>query len=79
MKEEIRFVQNKNEALEKGHIAHVKDVSDKPLDEHEITLQEFIPSGLKRTKLAYMIYGVSKSRGKGLGYCKKPFNPRLKP
>lgn len=73
LKEELKYVQNKNEALERDHIAHVKDVSDKTFDKHEIPLQEFILIGLQRTKLASMIYGVSRSKGEGLGYHKKTF------
>lgn len=76
LKEELNSVQNKNEAVERDHSAHVKIVSDKILDKHEITLQEFILTGLERTKLVSMIYGVSRSIGEGLSYHKKSFNLR---
>lgn len=49
-------------------IALVKEVSDKPLDKHEMALQEFIMNGFNRTKFASMIYGVCKSKGEGLSY-----------
>lgn len=52
LKEELNYVQNKNEALENDHIAIVKEVSDKRHDEHEMALQEFIINGFNRTKLA---------------------------
>ena len=51
-------------------------MSDKPPDEREMALQEFIMIGFSITKFAYMIYGVSMSKGKGLGYSIDPFNPR---
>lgn len=76
LKEELKSVQNKNEVVERDHIALVKDVSDKIIDKNEIALQEFILTGLKRTKLASMIYGVIRSRGESLGYHQNPFNPR---
>lgn len=41
-----------------------------------MALQEFILIGLKRTKLASIIDGVSRNQGEGLDYHKKPFNPR---
>lgn len=78
LKDELKYVQNKNEDLERDHNAPVKDVSDKILDKHEIDLQEFILTGLEITKLASMIYGVSRSKGEGMGYCQKPFNLRTK-
>lgn len=68
MKVELKYSQNKNESLERDNIALVKEVSDKPLDEHETTLQKFIITSFNRTKLASMIYGVSRSKGEGLGY-----------
>lgn len=35
-------------------------VSDKSLSKHEMTLQNFIITGIERTKLASIIHGVSK-------------------
>lgn len=55
MKEELNYVQSKIEALEKDHITLVKEVYDKPLDEHEMALQEFIITDFNRTKLASMM------------------------
>lgn len=49
---------------------------DKTLDEHEMTLQEFIIIGFNMTKIISMIYGVSISKGAGLVYSQKPFNLR---
>lgn len=62
LKEELKSFQNKNEAFERNHIAPVKDVCDKNLDKHEMDLQEFILTGLKRTKFASTVYGVSRRR-----------------
>lgn len=38
LKDELKSIQNKNEAIKKDHTALVKEVSDKPLDESEIDL-----------------------------------------
>lgn len=50
---------------------------DKPIDEHEMALQDFIITGFNRTKLASMIFGVSRSKEEGLGYLQKYFNTRF--
>lgn len=54
----------------------MNNMSDKPLDKNELALKNFIIYGYERTKLASMIYGVSKSKGGGLGYHQKPYNSR---
>lgn len=77
LKEELNNVQSKKEFLEKDHIALVKEVYDKPLDDHEMALQEFILNGFNRTKLDCMIYGVSISKSECLGYSQKSFNHRF--
>ena len=68
LKDELKASQKKIVSLERDHIAQVNKVSDKPLSEHEMALQEFIIYGFKITKLASMIYGVSKSKGEGIVY-----------
>lgn len=55
----------------------MKNMSDKSMDKNELDLWDFIISGYDRTKLASIIYGVSKSNGERLGYHKKPYNPRF--
>lgn len=77
LKGELNFVQSKNEALEKDNIFLVYEVFDKPLDEHEMALQEFIINGFNRFKLTPMIYGVSRRKVEGLGYSQKSFNLRF--
>lgn len=52
-----------------------QDMSDKPLDNNELAFQNFIIYGFERAKPGSMIYGVSKSKGEGLRYHKKPYNP----
>lgn len=47
-------------------------MSDKPLDTNQLALQNLVIFGYERTKLTSMIYGVSKSKGEGLGYHHKP-------
>lgn len=76
LKEELKISQNKVESLEKDHITLVNKICDKNLSEHDIALRDFIITNLERTKLASMIYGVSKSKGKGLGYNEKCSNSK---
>lgn len=68
LKDELKSSQNKNEALERDHISLVKEVSDKLLDEREMTLLDFIITDFNKIKLASIVYGVSRSKGGGLGY-----------
>ncbi|KAI5434233.1 hypothetical protein KIW84_021195, partial [Lathyrus oleraceus] len=63
--------------LEKGHITLVNKLSDKNLNEREIALQECIISGMERIKFASIIYGVSKSKGKGMSYDKNKDKAQL--
>lgn len=51
-------------------------MSDKPFSEYEMALQEFVISAFKRTKIAFMIYSISRRRGEGLGYSKIFFSSR---
>jgi hypothetical protein len=46
-------------------------LSEKINDDHENALQEFIRNGIKRSKLASMIYHVSRNKGEGIGYSKQ--------
>lgn len=66
MNEELNYVQNKNEALEKDHIALVKEVADKPLDEPKMAIQEYTINGFNIIELASVIYGLSRSKRKSL-------------
>lgn len=77
LKEELKISQNKVETFEKDHITLVSKLSDKNLNEHELALQDFIMTGLERTKLASIIYGVSNSKGKGIGYNEKCVKTQL--
>jgi len=42
--------------------------SGKTLSEHEIALEDFIISGIDRSKVASMIYNIYKNNGKGIGF-----------
>jgi len=42
--------------------------SGKTLSEHEIALEDFIISGIDRSKVAFMIYIIYKNNGKGIGF-----------
>lgn len=55
----------------------MKNMYDKPLNKNELVLQDFIEFGYDRIKLASIIYGVSKSKGEGLSYHHKLYNPRI--
>lgn len=70
VKEELKSSQDKIESLKWIHIA-LGNKDDKPLSEHEISLQEFITISIERTKLSSMFYEVSKSKWEGMGYNKR--------
>jgi len=40
----------------------------KSLSKHEIALEDFIISGIDRSKVAYMIYSIYKNNGKGIAF-----------
>jgi len=40
----------------------------KSLSKHEIALEDFIISGIDRSKVAYMIYSIYRNNGKGIGF-----------
>ena len=40
----------------------------KPLSEHEIALEDYIMSGIDRSRVASMIYNIYKNSGKGIGF-----------
>lgn len=46
----------------------MKNMSNKSLDKSELAIRDSIISGYDRIKLASIIYGVSNSKGGGLGY-----------
>jgi hypothetical protein len=42
--------------------------SKKPLNEKDISLQEFTVTDIDRSKVAYMIYNVRRNKGEGIGF-----------
>jgi len=40
----------------------------KPFSNHEIALEDFIMSGIDRSRVASMIYNIYKNNGKGIGF-----------
>jgi len=51
----------------------------KPLSKHEIDLEDFIMSGIERSKVASMIYSIYRNNGKGIGFSEgKPNEISLK-
>jgi len=41
---------------------------NKPMSEHDAALQEFISTGIHRTKVASMIYSINQNNKKGIGF-----------
>ena len=41
---------------------------NKPMSEHDAALQEFITTGIDRTKVASMIYSINHNNKKGIGF-----------
>jgi len=41
---------------------------NKPISEHDAALQEFINTGIDRTKVASMIYSINQNNKKGIGF-----------
>jgi len=63
-KNELEFLQYKYNNLE---IVIEKGVN-KPMSEHDAALQEFINTGIDRTKVASMIYSINQNNKKGIGF-----------
>ncbi|KAK2456470.1 gag-protease polyprotein [Trifolium repens] len=59
--EQNESLKSRNEFMETHYV-----YDDKVPPEHEFVLQEFLISGLKRSKIASLIYHVSRNRGEGL-------------
>jgi len=49
-------IRIRNGILEKDQLFYVQKMSDKPLDKHEFSLQEFNINIIERSKLASIIY-----------------------
>lgn len=62
IKYKLKFYKDKVHDLDRDYNALVNHMCDKPPDEKEMTLREFIIIGYDRTKLASMIYSVGKSK-----------------
>jgi len=46
----------------------------KSLSNHEIALEDFIMSGIDRSRVASMIYSIHKNNGKGIGFSEEKSN-----
>lgn len=60
---ELKYFQIISEVLQISDISQVKKMSDKSSDEREVSLHEFVLNGFDMTKLASMIYGISRNKG----------------
>lgn len=49
-------------------------MTDKPLNEYDMALQKFDIFGFNKTKIASMIYGLSRSKGESLRCSAKSIN-----
>ncbi|KAK2443928.1 bromodomain-containing protein [Trifolium repens] len=68
--EQNESLKSRNEFMETHYV-----YDDKVPPEHEFVLQEFLISGMKRSKIASLIYHVSRNRGEGLGFLHFKHNP----
>lgn len=67
MKDELKSSKNKMDKLERDYIALTNNMSDKPLSEYQMAFLKFVNFFFNRTKVASMIYGLSRSKGECLG------------
>ncbi|WJX39795.1 25S rRNA (cytosine(2870)-C(5))-methyltransferase [Trifolium repens] len=68
--EENESLSSRNSFMETHYV-----YDDKVPPEHEFALQEFLINGMKRSKIASLIYHVSRNRGEGLGFSRFKENP----
>ena len=68
--EENESLSSRNSFMETHYV-----YDDKVPPEHEFALQEFLINGMKRSKIASLIYHVSRNRGEGLGFSRFKDNP----
>ena len=68
--EENESLRSRNSFMETHYV-----YDDKVPPEHEFALQEFLINGMKRSKIASLIYHVSRNRGEGLGFSRFKDNP----
>jgi len=48
--------------------------NEKSLSKHEIALEDFITSGIDKSKVASMIYSIYRNNGKGIGFSEGKLN-----
>ncbi|KAK2352348.1 gag-protease polyprotein [Trifolium repens] len=68
--EENESLKSRNTFLETHYV-----YDDKVPPEHEFALQELLINGMQRSKIASLIYHVSRNRGEGLRYSRFKDNP----
>ncbi|WJX28632.1 25S rRNA (cytosine(2870)-C(5))-methyltransferase [Trifolium repens] len=68
--EENESLSSRNSFMETHYV-----YDDKVPPEHEFVLQELLINGMKRSKIASLIYHVSRNRGEGLGFSRFKDNP----
>ena len=61
----------RNEILEKSQLSYTQKKVHRSLNKYDNPLEEFIIDGVDRSKLASMIYGVSRNKGEGIDLSEK--------
>jgi delta 1-pyrroline-5-carboxylate dehydrogenase len=73
-KDELAKKAEHFQALYKNSLIKIEELENgctrcnKPTDEHEVALQEFVHQNVNKSKMASMIYSVCKNKGEGIGY-----------
>jgi len=86
IKELLGLYENQYSELKKVKQRYIKlvklrDSTKNELSEHDAALQEFITTGIDRTKVASMIYSINQNNKKGIGFTggnSKPENQETK-
>ena len=68
LKEKISKLENNLQNTQKETISEVPSNSDKIIKEYDHSFQKFLAKNINRSKMASMIYGVSRNGRKGIGY-----------
>src|SRR6266487_5402475 len=83
LKDELAKKAEHFQALYKNSLIKIEELEhgctrcNKPTDEHEVTLQEFVHQNVNKSKMASMIYNVCKNVGEGIGYSYGKQNPYI--
>ncbi|CAI8595590.1 unnamed protein product [Vicia faba] len=71
LKEKISKLENDLQNSQKEIISEAPSSTDKIIKEYDHSFQKFLAKNIDRSKMASMIYGVSRNGRKGIGYQRK--------